>query len=137
MLRIVKKIWGHPSRTRIALSAAIGVALGIALPFSSVWFFLLLTILVIRTHIPATVLSWLAACVLALIISPVYEPLGRLVLNMDESFWRGILSLPVVCCLDINRAAVMGSAVIASLCGTVVLAGISISSLGHGIKTHV
>jgi hypothetical protein len=137
MLRVLKMVWGHPARTRIALSAAVGVALGIALPFSSVWYFLLFSVLIFRTHIPSTVIFWIAAFILALIISPAYEPVGRLVLKMDESFWRGILSLPVICCLDINRAAVMGSAVLASLCGTAVLVGVSMSSLGQAIKSNV
>jgi len=130
-------VWGHPSRTRIACSAAAGAALGIALTFSSVWYFFLIIILIVRTHIPSTILCWLAACIVALIVSPLYEPLGRMVLSMDESFWRRILSLPVVCCLDINRAAVMGSAILASLCGTAMLVGVSLSSLGHAIKPNV
>lgn len=137
MLHVLKMVWGHPSQIRIALSAATGVALGISLPLSSIWYCLLLAVLIIRTHIPTALIGWLAGFILSLVISPLFEPLGRMILSLHEPFWRGILSLPVLCCLDINRAGVLGSAVLASLGGTGVLVLLTVSSLGQRLKLSV
>jgi hypothetical protein len=137
MSGMLKMLWGRPSQIRIALSAAAGIALGISLPLSSIWYCLLLAVLVFRTHIPIVLIGWLVGFILSLIISPLYEPLGRMIFSLHESFWHAILSLPVLCCLDINRAGVLGSAVLASLGGTVVLVVLTVSTLGQRLKLSV
>jgi hypothetical protein len=137
MYGLLKMVWGRPAHIRVALSAAAGIALGISLPLSSIWYCLLLAVLIFRTHIPSVLVSWLAGCILSLIISPLYEPLGRLIFGLHEQAWCSILSLPVLCCLDINQAGVLGSAVLASLGGTGVLVVLTASSLGQRLKLSV
>jgi len=106
---VARLFWGSPAAVRIALSAALGAALGMLLPGSTPWFAVLVLIIVFRTHLPGTALGWCGGWIAAMAVRDRFEPVGKALLLDHEQMWRSLLAKPVLCYLDLTSARVMGS----------------------------
>jgi len=111
MIRLVKWFWGHPLPFRIAASASLGFMLGILILGTPVWFVLLASVLVFRTHLFIVFVSALCGFVLSLPLRQFYERTGAAILLVNENFWQDFCSKPLVCYLNINNAQIMGSVI--------------------------
>ena len=112
-----KFLWGNPAPIRLALSFAAGIALGISVSGSSVWFLLFLLVLILRTHIISLIFGFATGKLLSTIVAANYESLGKSILLSNKSFWQNFLAKPFICYLNLNDANVMGNLVFALLSG--------------------
>jgi len=124
MPRILKLLWGHPLPLRVALSAALGVALGLCDAGTPVWCILLAAVFVFRTHVPTAIIAWACGCWLAVPLKGLCEPAGKFILLSAEPLWRALLSQPFVCYLNLNQGRVMGNAAVAGACSIVVFVAV-------------
>lgn len=89
---------------------------------SPVWLFILLSIILTRTHIPTVVLAWCAGSIVAWPLSTWYAAAGESVLRVHVDFWRAVVQWPIVCYLELHRARVMGSIVCGAAAGAALAA---------------
>ena len=124
MTRFLIQLWGRPGPTRLVLSFGAGCALGIIQPASSVWWALLLLVLLLRTHLISVAAGWIPGFALSFLVAPVSEYTGSWLLQRYEPFWLNLLSRPGLCCLDLTRAAVIGSSAIAIPLALLMMTGV-------------
>jgi len=119
MLKSTKSFWKGITPERIAISASLGITLGICFSGSASWLIILSLCLILRTHILSLLTGWTAGLLLKIALTGLFEPTGKAILLSDEIFWQSILSKPVVCYLNLNVGHIMGNLFIAITCGLI------------------
>ncbi len=123
--RIWRRIWGRPGLARAALSLGAGAGLAILALNTPIWWLAVALILALRTHVGCVAAGWCAGWVLMPHAAQTFEARGARILHAHPDFWRRLLGQPVICYLDLNRAATMGRVV----CALELLAAIAIVTM--------
>ena len=105
MHRVLSWLPMQPRSMRVALSAGMGIALGMLFAGSPAWLAWALLILVLRTHLPVVALGWLAGWLVSVPLSHGYETIGARILLVNEPFWRALLVKPMICLFTSTRRA--------------------------------
>jgi uncharacterized protein (TIGR03546 family) len=137
LINFIRLLHSEGGTQQIAWGLTLGAFLGFSPFFSLQTFLILLILLVFKVQFGAAFLSAFFFKLIAFIIDPAADVLGRLVLESGSmrSVWVTLYNLPVVPYTRFNNSIVMGSFVFALIISPILFFGFKI--LIQKYRTHI